>query len=65
MSIEPSYQTHLNKSRELIDMVDRLTREYAELRELSRVLRRESRQLRDDSYALRRMLTGLIPPESP
>ena len=60
MPSEPSDQTHLNKSRELIALTDRLTQEYAELQELSRVLRKESTQLRDDSYVLRRISTDLL-----
>lgn len=59
MQGEPS-QLPLAKSRELIAMTDRLTQEYAELRELSRVLRKESRQLSEDSNVLRRISTGLI-----
>ena len=65
MSAETSQQIHLIKSRELIAMADRLTQEYAELRELSRVLRSESRQLSDDSYVLRRIGTNLMWDESP
>jgi len=60
MSSEHSHQTHLNRSRELIALTDRLTQEYAELQELSRVLRNESRQLREDSYVLRRVGTDLL-----
>ena len=65
MSSEPSDQIHMNKSRELIAMADRLTQEYADLRELSRVLRKESRQLSEDSNVLRRMSTALLWRESP
>ena len=64
MPIESSHQTDLNKSRELIAMADRLTREYAELREQSHLLRMESRQLSEDSYVLRRIGTGLMWGES-
>ena len=60
MPNEPSHQTHLNKSRELIALTDRLTQEYAELQQLSRVLRKESRQLSEDSYILRRVGTALL-----
>ena len=64
MSAEATNQIHLIKSRELIAMADRLTQEYAELRELSCVLRNESRQLSDDSYVLRRIGTRLLWDES-
>lgn len=60
MPTEPVHQTHLNKSRELIAIADRLTREYAELREQSQVLRQESRQLSADSDVLRRVSTRLL-----
>ena len=62
---DDSSQTQLTKSRELIAMADRLTREYAELRETSHVLRKESRQLSEDSYVLRRIGIRLIWEESP
>ena len=65
MPIESSHQTDLTKSRKLIEMADRLTREYAELWELSHLLRKESRQLSEDSYVLRRIGTGLILDGSP
>ena len=58
-------QTQLTKSRELIAMADRLTQEYAELREMSHVLRKESRQLSEDSYVLRRIGTRLIWDDTP
>ena len=60
MPSEPPYQTHLNKSRELIELANRLNQEYAELRQLSLVLRKESRQLSEDSDLLRRFSTGLL-----
>jgi len=65
MPNEPSPQIHLNKSRELIAVTDRLAEEYAELKELSRVLRRDSTQLRDDSYVLRRASTALLGAKNP
>lgn len=46
-------------------MADRLTQQYAELRELSKVLRKESRQLSEDSHILRRVSTGLLWREIP
>jgi hypothetical protein len=64
MSAETSHQIHLIKSRELIVIADRLTQEYAELSEVSRVLRNESRQLSDDSYVLRRIGNRLLWDES-
>jgi hypothetical protein len=64
MSAKSAYQTDLTKSRELIAVAERLTQEYAELRELSRDLRNESRQLSDDSYVLRRIGTALMCRES-
>ena len=60
MSTEHSHHTDLNKSRELIALADRLTQEYAELRELFLVLRQESRQLSEDSNVLRRTSTRLL-----
>jgi len=64
MPSEP-FQTHLNKSRELIALTDRLAQEYAELQELSRVLRKESRQLSEDSNVLRRASTDLLWAKNP
>lgn len=60
MPNESSHQTHLNKSRELIALTERLRQEYSELEELSRVLRKESRQLSEDSHVLRRISTALL-----
>ena len=60
MSSKPTYQPHLNKSRELIAQANRLNQEYAELRELSLVLRKESRQLSDDPDLLRRFSISLL-----
>lgn len=65
MPTEPAYQTHLNKSQELIAMVDRLNSEKTELLELSRVLRKESRQLSEDSHVLRWISTSLLWRENP
>ena len=60
MPSQSSHQTHLNKTRDLIALTERLTQEYAELKELSRVLRTESRQLCEDSRVLRRMSAEVI-----
>ena len=60
MSGEASQHTHLTKSRELIEIANRLTQEYAELREASKMLRKDSRQLSEDSTILRRISTRLI-----
>ena len=65
MANEPSHQTHVNKSRELIALTDRLAQEYAELQELSRVLRIESTRLREDSQVLRRARTNLLWAKNP
>jgi hypothetical protein len=64
MPSEPSHQTHLQKSRELIVLAARLVEEYAELQKLSRALRKESRQLSEDSHVLRRLSTRLLRDEN-
>ena len=65
MSADPAHQTQLTKSRELIATANRLTQEYAELRELSHALRKESRELSEDSSVLRRIGIRLIWDDSP